>query len=104
MVTKIRHEYAQSETSSAAKQWQWNTMDFVNFCFGRTDVISSSLTSLLFVTTKGSVDDLDCLSDLFPLNGHLRHSDELELLEDLDASFNKILITDGSISVTNEYL
>ena len=44
---------------------------------------------------------LDCLADLFPLNGCFGHSDELELLEDLDASFNKILITDGRVSVTN---
>ena len=44
---------------------------------------------------------LDCFADLFPSNGHFGHSDELELLEDLDDSFNEILITDGRISVTN---
>ena len=26
MITKIPHKYAQSETSSAEKQWWWNTM------------------------------------------------------------------------------
>ena len=56
--------------------------------------------SLSFVTNEGSVDGLDCLADLFPLNGHFRHSDKLELFEDLDVSFNKILITDGRVSVT----
>ena len=76
----------------------------MDFCFGCTGVTSSSLTLLSFVAIKGSVDGLDCLTDLFPLNGRFRHSDELELLEDLDASFNKILIIDGHISVTNRCL
>ena len=70
-------------------------------CIGRTGVTSSSLTSLSFVAIESSVDGLDCLADVFPLNGSFGHSDELELLEDLDASFNEILITDGCISVTN---
>ena len=46
---------------------------------------------------EGSVDGLDCLADLFPLNGRFGHSDELELFEYLDASFNEILITDRHI-------
>ena len=79
-------------------------MDFVDFCFGRTGVISSSLTSLSFIMIEGSVDGLDCLPDLFPLNGHFEHSDELELLEDLDASYNEILITDEHVSVKNRCL
>ena len=62
--------------------------DFVNFLLWRTVVTSLSLTSLSFVTIEGSVDGLDCLADLFPLNGRFGHSDELELLEDLDASFS----------------
>ena len=62
---------------------------------------SSLITSLSFVAIEGSIDGLDCLADLFPLNGRFGHSDELELLEDLDVSFNEILITDGRISVTN---
>ena len=74
--------------------------DFVDFHFGRTGVTSSSLTSLSFVAIEGSVCGLDCIADLFPLNGHFKHSDELELLEDLDASFNEILTTEGHISVT----
>ena len=48
--------------------------------------VSSSLTSLSFVAIKHSVGGLDCLADLFALNGRFRHSDELELLKDLDAS------------------
>ena len=51
-----------------------------------TGVTSSSLTSLSFVAIKCSVGGLDCLAGLLPLNGRFRHSDELELLEDLDAS------------------
>ena len=62
-------------------------------------------TSLSFIVIEGSVDGLDCLAYLFPLNGHFVHSDELELLEDLDGSFNEmqdeILITDRRVSVTN---
>ena len=61
-------------------------------------------TSLSFIVIEGSVDGLDCLAYLFPLNGHFVHSDDLELLEDLDASINKIqdkiLITDRCVSVT----
>ena len=58
--------------------------------------------SLSFIAIEGSVDGLDCLANLFPLNSRFRYSDELELLEDFDASFNKILIiTDRLISVTN---
>ena len=53
---------------------------------------------------EGSVDGLDCLADLFPLNGHFRHNDEFELLKDLDASFNEILITVGRVSVINRHL
>ena len=65
-------------------------------------VTSSSLTSLSFVAAiEGSVDSLGCLADLFPLNGRFGHGDKLELLEDLDASFNEILITDRHDSVTN---
>ena len=56
--------------------------------------------SLSFVAIEGSVDGLDCLADLFPLNGRFRHSDKLELLEDSDVSFNKSSITDGRVSVT----
>ena len=78
--------------------------DFVDFHFGRTGVTSSLLTSLSFVTIEGSVDGLDCLADLFPLNSRFGHSDKLELLEDLDASFNKILIIDRHVSVTNRCL
>ena len=48
---------------------------------------------------EDSLDGLDCPADLFPLNGRFGHSDELELLEDLDASFNKILITNGRVPV-----
>ena len=51
-----------------------------------TGVASSSLTSLSFVAIKCSVDGLDCLADLFTLNGRFRHSDELKLIKDLDAS------------------
>ena len=40
----------------------------------------------------GLDDGLDCLAELFPSNGHFGHSDKLELLEDLDASFNEILM------------
>ena len=55
-----------------------------------TGVTSSSLTSLSFVVIKRLVGGLDCLADLFPLtcDGPFRHSDELELLEGLDVSFN----------------
>ena len=74
------------------------------FAFGRIGVTSLSLTSLSFITIEGLVDGLDCFADLFPSNGRFGHSDELELLEDLDASFNEILITDGHISVTNRHL
>ena len=73
----------------------------MDFCFGRSGVTFSSLTSLSFVVIKGPVGDLDCLIDLFSLNGHFGHSNELELLDDLDTSFNEILITYGCISVTN---
>ena len=73
----------------------------MDFRFGHSRVTSSLLTSLSFIAIEGSICGLDCLADLFPLNGHFKHSDELELLEDLDASFNEILITDGCISVTN---
>ena len=76
-------------------------VDFMDFAFGCTGVTSSSLTSLSFITIEGLVDGLDCFADLFPSNGHFGHSDELELLEDLNASFNEILITDGRISVAN---
>ena len=67
-----------------------------------TGVTSSSLTSLSFVVIKRLVGGLDCLADLFPLtcDGPFRHSDELELLEGLDVSFNEILITEGRISLT----
>ena len=51
--------------------------DFVGFHFGHTGVTSSSLTSLSFVTIEGSVDALDYLADLFPLNSHFGHSDKL---------------------------
>ena len=78
--------------------------DFVDFRFGCSGATSSSLTSLLFIAIEGSVSDLDCLADLYPLNGCFGHSDELELLEDLDASFYEILITDRRISVTNIHL
>ena len=78
--------------------------DFMDFRFGCTGVTSSSLASLSFVMIEGSVDGLDCLADLFPLNGRFGHNDELELLEDLDASLNEILITDRSVSVTNRRL
>ena len=53
---------------------------------------------------EGLVDGLHCLADLFPSNGHFGHSDKLELLEDLDASFNEILIIYRRISVTNGLL
>ena len=69
-----------------------------------TGVTSSSLTSLSFVTIKrGLVGGLDCLPDLFLLtcDGPFRHSNESELLEGLDVSFNEILITDGRVSLTN---
>ena len=68
-----------------------------------TDVTSSSLTSLSFIVIKRLVGGLDGLADLFPVtcDGPFRHSDELELLEGLDVSFNKILITDGHVSLTN---
>ena len=70
-----------------------------------TGVTSSSLTSLSLVMIKCLylVGGLDCLADLFPLtcDGPFRHSDELELLEGLDVSFNEILITDGHVSLTN---
>ena len=72
----------------------------MDFRFGRSGDNSSSLTSLSFFAIEGLVCGLDCLADLFPLNGHFKHSNELELLEDLDASFNEILITEGRISVT----
>ena len=72
----------------------------MDFRFRHSGVTSSSLTSLSFVAIEGSVCGLDCLADLFPLNGHFKHSDELELLEDLDASFNEISITERCISVT----
>ena len=57
-----------------------------------------------FITIEGLVDGLDSFADLFPSYGRFGHSDELELLEDLDAFFNEILITDGRISVTNGHL
>ena len=68
-----------------------------------TGVTSSSLTSLSFVVIKRLVGGLDCFADLFPLtcDGPFRHSDELELLEGSDVSFNEILITDGCVSLTN---
>ena len=53
-------------------------------------VTFSPLTSLSFVAAiERSVDGLGCLADLFPLNGRFSHTDKLEFLEDLDASFNK---------------
>ena len=78
--------------------------DFVDFRFGRSGVISSSLTSLSFIAIEGSAGGLDCFANLFPLNCRFGHSDELDLLEDLDASFNEILITDRCVSVTNRHI
>ena len=75
--------------------------DVMDFRFGHAGVTSSSLTSLSFIVIEGSVDCLDCLADLFPLNSRFGHSSKLELLEDFNASFNKILITEGHISVSN---
>ena len=77
--------------------------DFVDFSLWlhMTGVTSSSLTSLSSMAIKCLVGGLGYLADLFPLNGHFRQNDELELLEDLEASFNEILITDGCVSVTN---
>ena len=82
----------------------WHLLISWTFAFGRIGVTSSSLTSLSFITIEGLVDGLDSFADLFPSYGRFRHSDELELLEDLDAFFNEILITDGRISVTNGHL
>ena len=67
----------------------------LDFCFGRTGVTSSSLTLLSFVAIEGSVGGLDCLADFFPLDSCCGHSDEFELLEDLHALFNTMLITNG---------
>ena len=75
--------------------------NFLDFRFGHTGITFSSLTSLSFVVIEGPGSGVDCLADLFPFNGHFGHIDGLELLEDLDAPFDVILVTDGWVSVAN---